>query len=44
VVGRAGTTGRSTGVHLHFALQYFGHGLSGYVINDVVDPAPYLGL
>ena len=41
-IGVAGTTGNSTGVHLHLTLQHIGHGLHGYVVDDVVDPAPYL--
>lgn len=51
-IGRAGSTGitypdgttSSSGVHLHFVVQYIGHGLSGYVVSDVVDPAPLLGV
>ncbi len=44
VLGRAGSTGRSTGVHLHLNIQKVGGGLSGYIINNVVDPADYLPL
>ncbi len=40
-LGTAGTTGNSTGVHLHLTLQCIGGGLSGYVIADVVDPTRY---
>jgi hypothetical protein len=40
-LGIAGTTGNSTGIHLHLTLQWLGHGLSGYVVPDVVDPLPY---
>lgn len=40
-LGIAGTTGNSTGVHLHLTLQYIDHGLSGYVVADVVDPTRY---
>lgn len=40
-LGLAGTTGNSTGVHLHLTLQHLGHGLKGYVIPDVVDPTRY---
>lgn len=40
-LGLAGTTGNSTGVHLHLTLQHLGYGLKGYVLNDVVDPRPY---
>jgi len=41
-IGLSGTTGNSTGIHLHLNLQWIGRGLSGYVVPDVVDPAPYL--
>ena len=40
-LGIAGETGNASGVHLHLTLQHIGHGLSGYVIDDVVDPLPY---
>lgn len=40
-LGIAGTTGNSTGVHLHLTLQYINHGLRGYVVADVVDPTRY---
>lgn len=40
-IGIAGSTGNSTGVHLHLNLQHIGHGLSGYVVPDVVDPWPF---
>lgn len=40
-LGVAGTTGNSTGIHLHLTLQHLGHGLKGYVIPDVVDPTRY---
>ncbi|MBN1564394.1 MAG: peptidoglycan DD-metalloendopeptidase family protein, partial [Anaerolineae bacterium] len=43
-IGIAGTTGFSTGVHLHLTLQHIGHGLSNYVVADVVDPEPYFRL
>ena len=41
-LGTAGTTGNSTGVHLHLSLQWRDNGLSGYVLEDIVDPTPYL--
>lgn len=41
-LGRTGSTGNSTGVHLHLTLQHVGHGLSGYVVPDVVNPLPFL--
>ena len=44
VIGRAGSTGNSTGVHLHFSIQHIGHGLSGYILRDVVDPTSLLQL
>jgi hypothetical protein len=43
-VGVAGTTGFSTGIHLHVTLQHIGHGLKNYVIDDVVDPEPFIQL
>jgi hypothetical protein len=42
-LGTSGSTGNSTGIHLHLTLQRIGQGLSGYEIPDVVDPAPYFG-
>ena len=44
VIGGAGSTGNSTAVHLHLTLQRPGSGLSGYIVSDVLDPAPLLGL
>ncbi len=44
VVGLAGSTGNSSGVHLHFNVQKIGGGLSGYILKDVVNPEPLLGL
>lgn len=41
-LGQMGSTGYSTGPHLHLTLQAIGKGKSGYVVADVVDPAPYL--
>ncbi|HVO69626.1 MAG TPA: NBR1-Ig-like domain-containing protein [Aggregatilineaceae bacterium] len=43
-IGIAGTTGFSTGIHLHVTLQHIGHGLSGYTVDDVVDPEPFFRL
>lgn len=40
-LGIAGTTGNSTGIHLHLTLQHIGRGLKGYVVDDVVDPRPF---
>lgn len=40
-LGIAGTTGNSTGVHLHLTLQHLNNGLRGYVVADVVDPTRY---
>ena len=43
-LGRAGSTGKSDGVHLHLNIQNPGAGLAGYIIDDALDPAPLLGL
>ncbi len=43
-LGIAGTTGFSTGIHLHVTLQFIGHGLQNYTVADVVDPEPYFKL
>lgn len=42
IIGLMGSTGNSTGAHVHVTLQHIGAGLSGYVVSDVVDPAPYI--
>jgi murein DD-endopeptidase MepM/ murein hydrolase activator NlpD len=43
IVGRAGSTGNSTGVHLHFNIRKRGHYAGpGFVPTDVVDPLPIL--
>lgn len=42
VIGVAGSTGFSTGTHLHLTLQRIGGGLANYVVDDVVNPEPYL--
>lgn len=39
-IGIAGTTGMSTGIHLHITVQHIGFGLKNYVIDDVLDPEP----
>ena len=43
-IGIAGTTGFSTGIHLHLTLQHIAHGLSNYTVDDVIDPAPLFRL
>jgi hypothetical protein len=40
-VGELGATGGPWGEHIHINVQVPGHGLSGYVVPDVVDPDPY---
>lgn len=40
-LGIAGTTGFSTGIHLHLTLQHIGKGLKNYTVDDVVNPAPF---
>ena len=42
VIGIAGSSGFSTGIHLHLTLQHLRRGLANYVIDDVVDPEPFL--
>jgi hypothetical protein len=42
VLGLAGSSGNSTGAHLHITIQKMPGGLSGYVIDNVVDPAPLI--
>lgn len=39
-IGEAGSTGNSSGVHLHFNVQHLDHGAPWpeYVVNDVIDP------
>ncbi|MEP7290811.1 MAG: NBR1-Ig-like domain-containing protein [Chloroflexota bacterium] len=41
-LGIAGSTGNSTGTHIHLTLQHIGRGLKNYVVDDVVDPEPFL--
>ncbi len=41
VLGVVGSTGRSTGDHLHYMLQYIGRGLSGYPVPDIIDPTSF---
>ncbi len=40
-LGVAGSTGNSSAIHLHLTLQKIGAGMAGYVISDIVNPAPY---
>lgn len=42
VIGVMGSTGNSTGLHIHINLQWIGHGLSGFVLPDVVNPEKYI--
>ena len=37
-IGVAGSTGNSTGLHVHLTLQHIGRGLKNYVVDDVIDP------
>ena len=41
-IGIAGSTGNSTGTHVHLTLQRIGKGLKNYVVDDVIDPEPFL--
>ena len=40
-IGLAGDSGNAEGIHLHLTLQHIGHGLQGYVVDDVLDPLPF---
>ncbi len=42
IIGIAGSTGNSTGTHVHLTLQHIGKGLKNYVVDDVIDPEPLL--
>lgn len=41
-IGEVGDTGGNWNEHIHINLQAPGYGLDGYVVSDVVDPAPYM--
>ena len=42
VLGLADNSGNSTGDHLHLTVQWPGRGLDGFVVEQVIDPMPYL--
>jgi murein DD-endopeptidase MepM/ murein hydrolase activator NlpD len=42
VIGIAGASGTANGVSLFFTLQDLQNGLDGYVVDDVVNPEPFL--
>ena len=37
-VGHEGSSGNSSGPHVHLTIQHYGFGLSGYVIEEVINP------
>lgn len=41
-VGEVGSTGNSPAEHVHVNIEIPGYGLSGYVVPDVIDPAPFI--
>jgi murein DD-endopeptidase MepM/ murein hydrolase activator NlpD len=41
-IGIADNSGVSTGSHLHLTLQMTPGGLSGYIVDSVIDPTPFL--
>lgn len=43
-LGLVGSSGNSSGPHVHFTLQVPGHGLPGYVVPDVVNPLGHMTL
>jgi murein DD-endopeptidase MepM/ murein hydrolase activator NlpD len=43
-LGVMSSTGYSDGAHLHFSLVWAGKGLKNYVLDDCVDPTPYLAV
>lgn len=41
-IATSGSSGNSSGVHVHLTVQHLGKGLPGYIVADVIDPHPLM--